>query len=224
MADTLQDALSALNGSTYSQQNKLIINSDLRTITVPKNFIFGVYNDKDVLSVDFEMPRYYDDIDLSEFKIQVNYINAAEVGDYYSVVDPVIGEDKIEFEWILGRGVFALEGIVKFIVCMRKLADTEGNIDKEFNTTIATGTVLAGIEVDSPIDPEAYSILSHMKVLEDSCLYSANRAAATADAIESIAEDCEAATQEARSATAAATAIVEGLVPITSEEIDNLFT
>ena len=224
MPDTLDEALQELSGSTYSQENKLIINNDLRTITVPRNFVFGVYNDKDVLSVDFEMPRYYDDIDLSEFNIQINYINAAEVGDYYEVVNPVVGEDKIEFEWVLGRGVFALEGTVRFIVCLRKLADTSGNVDKEFNTTIATGTVLAGLEVEEPIDPDAYSILSHMMVLEDSCLYSANRAAATADQMSSIAEECEEATEQAQAAYDAATAIVNGLVPITSSEIDALFT
>lgn len=227
MADTLEEALSALNSPTYSEQNKLIINNDLRTITVPDGFIFGVYNDKDVLSVDFEMPRYYDDIDLSEFDIQINYLNAADTGGVYFVEDPapVVGEEKIEFQWVLGRGVFVLAGTVQFIVCLRKLSgEDDGVVEKEFNTTIARGTVLAGLEVDDPIDPDAYSVLSHIRVLEEICVDSANRTVAAADSIEATIDNCETATAMARALTEEVRTLFDGMVPISEEDIDDMFT
>jgi hypothetical protein len=56
--NNLESALAAAEASSFVNAGKtLIIDNDLRTIKVPNNFVFGVYNDKDVLSVPFEMPR-----------------------------------------------------------------------------------------------------------------------------------------------------------------------
>lgn len=170
MADTLSEALAELvENSTVEGPSTtvLVINGNLRTISIPSGFIFGVYNDTNVLSVPFEMPRYYADNDLSEFQIRINYVSATNIGNIYNVEEPVVEEDKITFEWLTSRGVFLGAGDVKFNVCLRKL-DENDEVVKEFNTTLAYGSVLAGLEVEDPEDPEAISIYEQMRELETS--------------------------------------------------------
>lgn len=169
MADTLQEAIDELISRSTAEgpsDTVLVINGNLRVINVPKDFIFGVYNDANVLSVPFEMPRYYAGNDLSEFSIRVNYISATKVGGIYEIENPTVEEDKITFEWLTGRGVFLGDGDVVFNVCLRKFDGDE--VVKEYNTTLGRGSVLAGIEVDDPYDPEMTSIYARMLELEAS--------------------------------------------------------
>ncbi len=200
MADSLLAALEELNeqelrASEYASDAVLVIDNDLRTIAVPSNFIFGVYNDKNVLSVNFEMPRTYDDVDLSGFTIQINYLAPNKVGNVYEVTDPVVGEDKITFEWLLDRGVFLSSGTVEFTVCLREIGQ-EGAIIREFNTTIAKGTVLAGLEIEDPEDPEAYSLIAHIKQMDERVTYQAGVVASDYAKTARIADDVEAIAEE----------------------------
>lgn len=150
MANTLAEALAQTQTFTpdYADENSyFVINNDLRTISVPAGFFFGVYNDKDVHIANFFMPRKYGKVDLGEFNIRINYTNAANESYVYDVTDISKTETVIAFKWILGRNVFAAAGIVRFIVCLR-LLDGEGALLKEFNTTIVSGNVLDGLEVE----------------------------------------------------------------------------
>ena len=195
MADTLEQALlevSFLDALSDEDKESLIIVPSLRTIVVPSNFFFGVYNDKDVLSVPFIIPRHYDNVDLADFTIQINYLNSVGYGNVYEVTDASADDDYIRFNWLVGRGVFVKEGEVQFIVCMRLLGE-DGAIEKEFNTTIAKADVLKGLEVEDNPDPEAYSILANMKAIEASVIEYQNRASEEADRLVTVAENMETA-------------------------------
>ena len=165
MADDIFEALTELDGE--GEDNVFLINPEDRTIRIPKGFVFGVYNDKDVLTIPFSIPRYYGDNDLSDFTFTINYLNAAGYGNIFDVVDLTVGEDAIDFTWTLGRAVFVSSGAVRFIVCIRRIG-SNGRILKELNTRIYSADVLAGLEVDENPDPEAYSILANMIQLEAS--------------------------------------------------------
>lgn len=179
MPDTIDEAMNYLNDSNdYNSARLLVIDKDLRTISAPKNLILGVYNDKDITTLVFKIPRYYDNIDLRDFDIQVNYINAAGEAGFYTVEDKNVDSEEIYFNWLLGRGVFVAKGSVVFSVCM-KVLDNEDRIVQEFNTTYASGRVLEGLEVDDNPDPEAYSILASMQSLERRARNSATNAAAS---------------------------------------------
>lgn len=165
MAD---DILSALTeNESEAEDTVLFINPEDRTITIPTNFIFGVYNDKDVLTIPFSIPRYYGDIDLSDFRFTINYLNAAGYGNIFDVTDLEVKRDVINFTWTLGRAVFVSRGSVKFVVCIRRIG-TNGRIIQELNTRIYSAEVLAGLEVEETPDPEVYSILANMRELEAS--------------------------------------------------------
>lgn len=126
----------------------LVISNDLRTIGIPSSVRnLGVENDDDVLELEFKMPRYIGDVDLSVFSIRINYLNAKGEGDIYTINKPIIGDQFITFKWLVGPTATRYQGNTKFNVCLRTLA-SDSTVDREYNTTIATLPVLEGLEVD----------------------------------------------------------------------------
>ena len=141
----------------------LIISNDLRTINIPSSVSnIGVEYDDDVLRLEFRMPRYIGDTDLSAFAIRINYINSKGESDAYTVNDAVIGTQHITFSWLVGPTATRYKGNTKFNVCA-KTVKADGTVDKEFNTTIATLPVLEGLEVDESIVTEYSDIIEQWK-------------------------------------------------------------
>lgn len=129
----------------------LIISNDLRTITIPSSVSnLGVEYDDDVLRLEFKMPRYVCDTDLSEFPIRINYINSKGESDAYTVSDAKVYSQYITFTWLVGPTATRYKGSTKFNVCLKTL-NADGYVDREFNTTIATLPVLEGLEVDESV-------------------------------------------------------------------------
>ena len=144
----------------------LVIDKDLRTITIPASVkSLGVQSDDDVLRLRFKMPRMYDDIDLSTFSIRINYMNAAGVGDVYIVDDATFDESTITFTWLIGRTAAAAQGSVRFIVCM-KLLKNIGNekveVVKEYNTTVASLPILEGLETSEAVVQQNPDVLEYI--------------------------------------------------------------
>ena len=137
--------------STLDTDKTLIIDKDLRIITIPSSVKnLGVESDDDVLRLKFSMPRMYGDVDLSDFSIYINYMNAKNTGDVYVVDDKTIADDTITFSWLVGRVALAYKGSVRFIVCMKK-HDDDSNVIQEYNTTIASLPVLEGLETGETV-------------------------------------------------------------------------
>jgi hypothetical protein len=100
------------------------------------------------------MPRYYQDEDLSEYNISINYVNEAEEKNVYIVEDMDAVEDVITFSWLIGTGACKVDGVVSFVVCIKKL-DEDGNVTNEYNTELTYGKVLPGCEADTEEDKES---------------------------------------------------------------------
>lgn len=115
--------------------------------------ILGVENDKAVERVYFRCPRYVGDnvdLDLKQCTVYINFQNANMDKDQYIVTDLNTDETdstKVTFSWLLSKKVTQYKGIVNFIVCARK-TKTGGEIEQEWNTTLARATVLEGLEPD----------------------------------------------------------------------------
>lgn len=142
---TLEEALLASAAGTTD--DILEINADTRSITVPESEkIFGVESDQNVERKKFRCLKIVgDNIDLSALRLYINYENGNGEKDAYMVQDASIEGNYITFSWILSRNVTAYKGTVKFVVCAKK-ADSSGNLSNEWNTTIAEGTVIEGLE------------------------------------------------------------------------------
>lgn len=146
--------------ATLTETNDVIeIDADTRTMIIPDTErIFGVMSDEKGERKYFRCKRFVGNgIDLSKLDLRVIYQNASglESGrDKYIVTDLATdGEDYVTFSWELSRKVTAYKGIISFIVCAIKTG-TDGIITNEWNTTLANGVVLDGLEVSGTQEQE----------------------------------------------------------------------
>lgn len=142
---TIEEALAA---SAVELVNDIfLVNPESRVITVPESEkIFGVYNDGNTERKHFRCPKIVgDNIDLSAMHLYINYQNANGQKYSYLVEDVQTDGDYITFSWLIGPDVVAYKGQVKFILCAKK--DTA----LEWNTTLAEGVVLEGLEATEEV-------------------------------------------------------------------------
>lgn len=139
---TLEEALEASGAEPVNDIFE--IDQETRVITVPASEkLFGVANDGNTERKHFRCPKVVgDNIDLSTMHLYINYQNANGDKYPYLVEDVQTDGDYITFSWLIGPDVVAYKGQVKFIVCAKK---GDGAIP-EWNTTLAEGTVLEGLE------------------------------------------------------------------------------
>ena len=141
------------------ESNKVYkIDLDTRAVLVPAGEVIGVYHDKDVNRLTFEVPGIYKGIDLTGYQISINYMNEEEQKDVYLVEDTLVTmnmnnqSESIRFSWLVGATACAVPGTVSFTICFKKL-DSEGNIINEINTKLTRMKVLEGCEaVESEIE------------------------------------------------------------------------
>lgn len=144
---TVEEALAA---SVVEPVNDIFeINPETRVITVPASEkLFGVANDGNPERKHFRCPKIVgDNIELSTMHLYINYQNANGQKYPYLVEDIRTDGDCITFSWMIGPDVVAYKGQIKFIVCAKK---GDGTIP-EWNTTIAEGTVLEGLEATDEV-------------------------------------------------------------------------
>ena len=140
----------------------LTVDLESRQILIPSSVKnIGVESDDNVRILHFRLPRYYCTTDLSEFAIRINYENAKGGGDLYDVKNTTVEDNLIKFDWIVGRYAVTYKGNVVFNVCLRDA--TDGVINREFNTTIATLPVLQGLETGEAIIEQNSDILEQWR-------------------------------------------------------------
>ena len=98
--------------------------------------------------------------------LYINYQNANGDKYPYLVEDIRTDGDYITFSWLIGPDVVAYKGQIKFIVCAKK---GDGTIP-EWNTTLAEGTVLEGLEATDEVverNPDIITqLLNRMREVE----------------------------------------------------------
>lgn len=142
--------------SVQSNEERIVIDPITRVINIPEDYIIGVESDEKSDRMYFQCPKIVgDNVDLSKLKLYVNFENANKERDNYFVDDVTVSEGNILFSWLFSRKVTKYKGDVKFIVCAKK---SEDNLTLEWNTTVAKGLSLEGIEVE--LSDEEQSIAS----------------------------------------------------------------
>ena len=159
---TTEEALVAAQVNDTGADEVITIDNDLRTIIIPASItLLGVESDENVQTLHFKMPKTYKGLDLSEFAIRINYMNANNVGDTYAVDDSEISGENIVFTWTVGRVACMYKGNTKFIVCLKK-KDASGNVLKEFNTSLTSLPVLEGLETTEAVVAENPDIIEQI--------------------------------------------------------------
>lgn len=94
----------------------------------------------------FRCPKVVgDSIDLTTLHLYINYQNANGKKYPYLVEDVQPDGDYITFSWLISQDVVAYKGTVKFVMCAKK------GTELEWNTTLAEGTVLEGLEATDEV-------------------------------------------------------------------------
>ena len=142
---TLEEALAASEAEPVN--DIFAVNPESRTITVPETEkIFGVFSDGNTERKHFRCPKVVGDgIDLTTLHLYINYQNANGKKYPYLVEDVQADGDYITFSWLISPDVVSYKGTVKFVLCAKK------GTELEWNTTIAEGTVLEGLEATDEV-------------------------------------------------------------------------
>lgn len=151
---TLDELLNASN-----EVATCTVNPDTREIIVPEKYkILGVFSDEKVTKIPFTCPKVVgNNVDLTEYKLYINYQNASGGHNAYLIDDVSVSGNNITFSWLLSRDVTLSSGVVKYSLCAKKL---NGDlISNEWNTTIANGVVIQGLEVTQAIIEENSDII-----------------------------------------------------------------
>lgn len=127
--------------TTEVMDDAFVIDPNTRLVHVPESeAVFGVMSDEAAERKRFRCARIVGNgLDLSSSVVRVNFRNANAEADSYIVTDVTVIDENVEFTWELSRKVTSHQGDIHFIVCAV-------NGDKEWNTTLATGKVLEGLE------------------------------------------------------------------------------
>lgn len=159
LLSTLTTSDDATRLADASTEPHIIIDDD-RVITVPESLKrLGVQYDHDIETVTFDCPRYWDDHDMSEMRIYVNYLRADKESGVYTATNIVADSDDpsiMHFDWTISRNVTEAYGQIAFLVCIKK-ADKDGNEKNHWNSELCkTCRISEGLEIDGEALKELY--------------------------------------------------------------------
>ena len=203
---TLDEILDTMPDEAEDVHGFLIIDAAARRILVPEaEAIFGVENDREAERKYFRCPRYVgDDLDLADMFLTVYFRNANGDEDGYLVDDVAVDGDDITFSWLLSEKVTAFPGEIQFAVCAARSKDGE---DPDWNTTLASGTVLEGLHADpGDVEEQTSDVVTQLREEIKNSTAAVEAAGATQiDAVEAAGANATQAAKDAVKAQGAAT-------------------
>lgn len=161
---TYSDA--AMRTSEIDAEGHIVIDED-RYITVPDELKrLAVQYDHNIETVTFDCPRYWDDVDMSEMRIYINYSRADDYSGCYEAKNIHIDESDetiMHFDWTITRNVTDCPGKIKFLVCI-KTADEEGNETTHWNSELCSECYISkGLECDETLLEQYPDIIYQLK-------------------------------------------------------------
>lgn len=159
-AEELLNSLeSASRLANTSDEPHIVIDFD-RYITVPDELKrLGVQHDHDIETVTFDCPRYWDDIDMSEMKIYINYRRSDNQIGCFEAQNIAIDPDDpsiMHFDWTISKNATLKAGKLTFLVCIKK-TDDDGNEVNHWNSELYNDcSISEGLEFNGEIIEELY--------------------------------------------------------------------
>ena len=148
------------DGLTISSQEPHIVVGNDRYITVPEELKrIAVQHDHDIETVTFDCPRYWDEHDMSQMTIYVNYLRSDGENGAYNVRNVTVDssdESIMHFDWTISRNVTETYGKIIFLVCIKK-PDENGNEVNHWNSELCKDCYVSeGLEYAEDSLPEIY--------------------------------------------------------------------
>ena len=166
-----EDGVMALTADSSTEPH-IIIDSN-RKVSVPDELKrIAVQYDHNVETVTFDCPRYWDEHDMSQMKVYINYkCPSGSLGCY--IVDSVTIDETDEtimhFDWTVSRNATLKDGSLSFLVCIRKTNTDTGEEVNHWNSELNTEMYISkGLECDE-ITEELYpDIITQLLLRMDS--------------------------------------------------------
>lgn len=140
LLNTLSTGAPSLQLANPETEPHIVVGDD-RFISVPAELQrIAVQYDHDVETVTFDCPRYWDDLDMSDLSIYINYMRKDRVVGVYKATDISVdtANDRImHFNWKISRNVTEVVGQLKFLICIKK-GDADGNEVNHWNSELNT--------------------------------------------------------------------------------------
>lgn len=149
----------ALFANTPDEEH-IVIGND-RQITVPVELTrLAVQYDHNIETVTFDCPRYWDDHDMSQMSVYINYLRVdGESGVCQAENVEVDSSDSsiMHFDWTITRNVTEAAGKLVFLVCVKK-ANSDGNLANHWNSELCKDCYVSeGLENDDEEIKELYT-------------------------------------------------------------------
>ena len=159
-AEELLTSLNATELLSVESEEPHIVIDDNRIITVPDKLKrLAVQYDHDIETVTFDCPRYWDDLDMSQMKIYINYLRSDTYTGTYRAQNITVDETDdtiMHFTWTVSKNVSMVFGKIVFLVCVRK-TDESGNEVNHWNSELCKDCYVSeGLEVDGEELKELY--------------------------------------------------------------------
>ena len=151
---------------THNQAESHIVIDENRMITVPDELRrIAVQYDHNIETITFDCPRYWDDHDLLDMVIYINYMRKnGSVGCFVAenvVVCPT-DENVIHFDWTISGHASEIPGELAFLVCA-KMTNADEEVTLHWNTELCLDMYISkGLEVMEEIEmtyPDIYTQL-----------------------------------------------------------------
>lgn len=164
-AAELLNSLPGDNVATYTpnaEEEHIVVGSD-RFIRIPDSLKrLGVQRDKDIETVTFDCPRYWDKHDLSQMVVYVNYVLPNGEDGRYPVQNVVAIGTMLHFDWTISDYVTQYQGQISFLICA-VMTDEDGNEKLHWNSELNQEAYISeGLECsESPIH-QYPDIITHL--------------------------------------------------------------
>jgi hypothetical protein len=163
-ADELLNGISTFTANPEIEPH-IVVGED-RFITVPDELKrIAVQYDHRVETVTFDCPRHWDGADMSKMKIYINYVRSDGLLGMYlatNVVAEGYNTNVMHFDWTLTRNVTGIDGVISFLVCVKKV-DDDGNEEIHWNSELCNDMyVSSGLEGEETVRNEYPDIFTQM--------------------------------------------------------------
>lgn len=164
--DNLLNSLSVDEGAVYTTEpateGHIVVGND-RFITVPEELKrIAVQHDHDIETVTFDCPRYWDNHDMSQMKVYINYLLPNGDPGSYIAKNVAADGDLMHFDWTISRDVTLHKGNISFLVCVKK-TDVDGNEEKHWNSELCRDLYISeGLECSETILSEYPDIITDL--------------------------------------------------------------
>lgn len=149
-----------------------------KTVVVPEELrAIATQFEKNIETVTFDCPRYWDEHDLSEMHMYINFRRADGVELPHLCEAPTVDEadeNIVHFDWTVGDDVTAIKGKLSFVAVAKK-ADENGVLENRWASRLCQD-----MEILEGIEPNYAEILEPSADIIEQLLYKLDTAAAVA--------------------------------------------